>query len=251
MKKLYQTSWHGIPFESFAKLSTSHLPDSSFYTSFYENFHQKYDGFDDLDQSWVSLKRQTAGLIINNPKINKSDRILSIGCGLGLIEMALLQEGFLKLEITEVSEVPLRWVLPLVPSENVHIGFFPDCISHNEKYDFILLASVEYFLDDVEFSSLLCSVYERGLPGGTWLLIGWSFDTMSLTQRVSAGIKDLVRLVLDKVGIRKRGQLWGYLRRPKEIHRAMRVAGFTHLRDGTLDTDTRWDTYWIEATKNG
>lgn len=251
MKKLYQTSWHGIHFESFAKLSKSHLPDSSFYASFYENFHRKYRGVDDLDQSWVSLKRQAAGLITNNPKIKKSDRILSIGCGLGLIERVLFQEGFLNVEITEVSEAPLRWVLPLLPSENVHVGFFPDCIPHNDKYDFVLLASVEYFLDDVEFSSLLRSVHNRLLPGGMCLLISWSFDTMCLSQRLTAGIKNLVRLMIDKAGIKPRGQFWGYIRRPEEFHRAMAAAGFKHFRDATLDTNTRWDTYWIEATKNG
>lgn len=251
MRKLYQTSWHGIPFESFAKLSTSHLPDSSFYATFYEKFHRKYRGFDDLDKSWASLKRQVAELIINNLKIKKSDRIISIGCGLGLIEMVLLQEGFLNLEVTEVSEAPLRWVRPLVPSENVHIGFFPDCIPHNEKYDFVLLASIEYFLDDVELSGLLRSVHDRLLPRGTCMLISWSFDTMRLPQRLVAGIKDLVRHLIDKAAARSRRQFWGYIRRPEEFHQAMRAAGFTHLRDGTLDTKTHWDTYWIEAAKNG
>lgn len=251
MRKLYQTSWHGIPFESFAKLSTSHLPDSSFYASFYETFHRKYQSTDDLDQTWVSLKNQAAGLIINNPKLKKSDRILSIGCGLGLIEMALWKEGFLNLEITEVSKAPLRWVLPLMPSGSVHIGFFPDCILHNDKYNAILLSGVEYFLDDVEFTRLLHSVHERLLPRGLCMLISWSFDTMRLSQRFMAGIKGFVQLVMDKSGVRTRGQFWGYIRCPEEFHRAMRGAGFTHLRDGKLDTKTSWDTYWIEATKKG
>lgn len=251
MRKTYQTSWHGISFESFAKLSMSRLPDSSFYENFYDNFHRKYSCFDDLDQSWVSLKRQVARWIISNSKIRKTDRILSVGCGLGLIEMVLLQEGFLKLEITEVSEVPLRWILPLVPVENVHIGFFPDCISHNEKYDFVLLAGIEYFLDDVEFSKLLYSVHERLLPGGMCMLISWSFDTTRLPKRLVTGFKYLVRHVIDRAGLRTRGQFWGYIRRPEEFYRAMSAAGFTHICDGTLDTNTNWDTYWIEATKNG
>jgi 2-polyprenyl-3-methyl-5-hydroxy-6-metoxy-1,4-benzoquinol methylase len=251
VRKLYQTEWHGIPFESFAKLSMSNLPDSSFYTAFYEILHGKYRGFDDLDQSWVSLKRQVAGLVKNNPKVRKGDRILSIGCGLGLIEMELMQAGFLRLEITEVSEAPLRWVRPLVPSENVHIGLFPDCIPHNEKYDFVLLAGVEYFLDDVEFSNLLRSVHNRLLPGGMCMLISWSFDTMPLSHRLIEGIKDFVRHVIYKVIGKTRGQFWGYIRRPEAFHRAMRNTGFTHLHDGMLDTNTCWDTYWIEATKNG
>lgn len=249
MRKFYQTSWHGIPFESFARLSATRLPDSSFYTSFYEALHRKYKGFDDLDQTWVSLKLQTAGLIINNPKIKKSGRIISIGCGLGLIETALLKNGFSCLEITEVSEAPLRWILPSFSSEKVHIGLFPDCIPHSEKYDVVLLASVEYFLDDAQFSSLLRSVHDRLLPGGLCMLISWSFDNMSLRQRLSAGVNDVVRYIMDKSGVRKRGQFWGYNRHPDEFRRAMEAVGFIDLRDGTLDTNTAWDTYWIEATK--
>jgi hypothetical protein len=250
VRKFYQTSWHGIPFQSFASLSSCHLPDSSFYASFYENFHQKYHGFDDLDQSWVSLKRQAAGLIINHPNINKNDRILSVGCGLGLIELALLQEGFLNLEITEVSGTPLRWILPSIPSENVHIGFFPECLPHKNKYRFILLASVEYFFNKVEFLRLLGAVHDRLLPGGRCMLISWSFDTSSQMQRMITGTKDFLHLIVDKIGIVTRGQFWGYIRRPEEFRQAMSSAGFTKVCDGTLDTNTHWDTYWIEAAKN-
>jgi len=226
------------------------LPDSSFYASFYENFHRKYEGFDNLDKAWRSLKEKTARFIINNPNIKKEDRILSIGCGLGLIEMALLQEGYHKLEISEVSEAPLRWILPLMPSGSTHIGFFPDCIPHNNKYNTILLASVEYFLDDVEFSRLLHAVHERLQSGGLCILISWSFYDGPLPQRLVIGFKDLIRLLLDKAGIKSRGQLWGYIRRPAEYHNIVRNAGFTGLRDGMLDTNTRWNTYWIEAIKN-
>ena len=251
MRKQYETIWHGIPFESFVTLSISHLPDPSFYARFYEILHQKYRGVDDLDQSWVSLKRQVAGLITNNPKIKKSDRILSIGCGLGVIEMALLQEGFLNVEITEVSEAPLRWVRTLLPSENVHVGFFPDCIPHNEKFDLVLLASVEYFLNSIELLKLLRSVHNRLLPGGTCLLVSWSFDIMPLAQRLILRLKNLVRPLIYKEAGRHYVQFIGYFRRPVEFRRAMRAAGYVDCRDGMLDKKTHWDTYWIEATKNG
>jgi SAM-dependent methyltransferase len=249
VRKQYEIIWHGIPFESFATLSASHLPDSSFYTRFYEILHQKYSGVDDLDQSWVSLKRQVAGLVTNSPKIKKSDRILSIGCGLGLIEMVLLQEGFLNVEITEVSETPLRWVRPLFPSENVHVGFFPDCIPHNEKFDLVLLASVEYFLKNAELLNLLRSVHNRLLPGGTCLLVSWSSDIMNLPQHLMSRAKDLIRPLIYKKAGKRYGQFIGYLRRPAEFRRVMQAAGYFHYHDGMLDTKTDWNTYWIEATK--
>ena len=115
----------------------------------------------------------------------------------------------------------------------------------------MLLSGVEYFLDEIEFLRMLRYVHERLLPGGMCMLISWSFDTTRLSQRFMAGIKDLARHVIEMAGVRTRGQFWGYIRRPEEFHRVISAAGFTHLRDGTLDTNSRWDTYWIEATKNG
>jgi SAM-dependent methyltransferase len=251
MKKLYQTSWHGIPFNSFAKPSATDLPEASFYDSFYEIFHKKYKNIDDLDPSWVSLKRQAADFIIHNPNIKKSDRILSIGCGLGLMEMMLLKEGFSNLEVTEVSEAPLRWIRSLIPPENVHVGFFPDCVPSEKRYDFILLAGVEYFLDEAQFLSLLRSVHESLLPGGVCMILSWSSDILNPVQRLFTGTKELIQNIMQRCGIRQRGQFWGYLRRPDEFRRALEAAGFRDLRDGTLDTKTMWNTYWIEAVKKG
>jgi 2-polyprenyl-3-methyl-5-hydroxy-6-metoxy-1,4-benzoquinol methylase len=250
VRKQYETIWHGIPFESFATLSVSRLPDPSFYARFYEILHQKYRDVDDLDASWLNLKRQVAGLITNNPKIKKGDRILSVGCGLGIIEMALLQEGFLNIEITEVSEAPLRWVRPLFPLKNVHVGFFPDCILHNEKFDVVFLASVEYFLEKEELFNLLRAVHDKLLPGGTCLLVSWSFDIMSFSSHLILRAKDFLRPLLYKEAGRRYGQFIGYFRRPAEFRRAIRSAGFKQVRDGMLDTKTNWNTYWIEATKN-
>jgi len=251
MRKFYQTAWHGISFESFAKLSASELPDASFYTSFYEALHRKYKGMHDLDPTWVSLKSRIAEFIANHPRIKKGGRTISVGCGLGLIEMALVKEGFAHLEITEVSQEPLYWSLPSFPPENVHIGFFPDCICHREKYDLVLLIGVEYFLNEAEFSNLLRAAHERLLPGGICLLVSWSFDTMSPSQRLWARVKDSVRYRMDRLGIKKCGQFWGYVRRLDEFRRPLAAAGFTDLREGILrDAKASWNAYWIEATKN-
>ncbi len=241
--------WHGIPFESFARLSATNLPDSSFYTRFYELLHHKCRSIDDLDQSWVRLKRQVAGLIINNPEFKKSDRILSVGCGLGLIEMVLLQEGFCNVEITEVSETPLKWVRPLLPVKNVHVGFFPDCIPHNEKYDLVLLISVEYFLNKKELLNLLRSVHDRLMPGGACLLVSWSFDIVSFPDRLLLKIKDYVRQWIYMKKEHHKVQFIGYLRLPSEFRRAMRAAGYVNCRDGMLDKETHWNTYWIRGNK--
>ena len=56
MKRLYQKQWHGIPFSSFAEISSKKLADSEFYDKFYREFFKKYNDFNEIDQWWQDLK---------------------------------------------------------------------------------------------------------------------------------------------------------------------------------------------------
>jgi hypothetical protein len=58
-----------------------------------------------------------------------------------------------------------------------------------------------------------------------------------------------VKFILDRCGIRKRGQFWGYKRNSKDFFEAMAAAGFGQIADGFLEKKTPWDTYWIEGKK--
>ena len=52
------------------------------------------------------------------------NNILSIGCGIGIIEKNLFENGFSSLEVTDISNDPLKW---------------------------LYLSSVEYFFNQNEF----------------------------------------------------------------------------------------------------
>ena len=63
---MYQKEWHGILFNSFAKVSSRKIADGAFYTKFYKEFFQKYSEIEDLDSEWVKLKRKSMEYIENN-----------------------------------------------------------------------------------------------------------------------------------------------------------------------------------------
>jgi len=260
MKKFYQTEWHGIPFNSFARLSSKELADAAFYAAFYAKFFEKYRDWSDLRPDWVKLKLQAMDHIAGHKAFRKDIKALSIGCGLGIMEKALLDAGYENLELTEVSDIPLRWVLTHFDKEKVHIGFFPECLPHDRFYDFIFLSGVEYFFDQKELIKFLKAVKGRLRPGGTCLMISWSYEFKAqlagLPSRVVNTAKKIAYSLLAffklKPAIRsKPKQFWGYLRHRGDFREAMKAAGFIQLKDGFLEKKTNWDTYFIEGISGG
>jgi len=251
MRRFYEKEWQGIPFGSFVKMSATKLADASFYASFYEAFFKKYKRSEDIDPKWLEFKLQAVKLLKEYGRFKKEAAILSIGCGLGIMEKPLIEEGYSNLEITEVSEVPLRWLLPYIDPDKVHIGFFPGCIAADKLYDFIYLSSLEYCFDQDQLIDFLKAVADHLSPGGICLLISVSSEpaTPFKWTQVYAVLKDFIKFILDKIGLRKRGQFFGYIRNRDDFYHAMTSAGFKQLKDGFLDKKTRWDSYWIQGSK--
>jgi SAM-dependent methyltransferase len=252
MRKLYQTEWHHIPFRSFARPSSTELATSSFYERFYEVFFEKYRDWGELDEAWVRLKLLTMEFIYGHPLVASGKSILSVGCGIGIIEKALLDKGLRNLEVTEVSVAPLRWLLPHLSSEKVHIGFFPGCVPKDKRFDFIYLSSVEYFLDDVQFVGILKAVKRYLLTNGVCLILSTAFESETATTRRQIALDSLKgcgNLLLEVCGFRKKKekQFWGFLRNKTDFAKAMALAGYLGIRDGFVDTESPITTYWIEG----
>ena len=175
MKKLFQSHWHNINFKSFYSVSKYQLPDSTFYEKFYKIFHEKYDSFDDLDKEWVNDKLKYVEIFKKSSKFKPDSKILSIGCGTGLIERHLIQNYSLKnIEITEVSELPLKWIKKYISPQKIHIGYFPECIKHANKFDLILLTGIDYVFTDTEFITFIKNVNKSLKQDGECVLISIS-----------------------------------------------------------------------------
>jgi len=250
MKKMYQSVWHAIPFTSFTAVSSKELAGADFYASFYERFFKIYKKLDDLDPLWIKLKMQIPEFLKRDIKFRKDAAILSIGCGLGFVEKALFEEGFKGLEVTEVSKEPIQWLLPFIPKEHVHIGFFPECVSAGCRYNYIYLAGVDTFFTQIEFIKFLKAIANHLSPDGRCMIISWSFMPSDIISRIVLNCKDMVRLLLDKLGLKKRGQFWGYIRDIKELHSALVAAGFINIKESFFEKRTPWDTYWISGDKS-
>ncbi len=247
MRKLFQKEWHGIPFKDFVVTSSSCLPDLQFYKSFYSCFLSKYHDWGDLDPEWVKLKLETAGLLESQFKAEKNTKILSLSCGLGVIEKELVRKGYSNLSITETLIEPLAWIRKYVPQENIFIGFFPDCLPKNYTYDIIYLAGAEYFLDQDELILLLKEAKSRLSDGGRCILVSWSFEPATFLNKMMSIAKYFLKYFFQVLHIKDRGQFWGYSRNQSDFHNAFVEAGFNIKEDGVLKKDTQWDTYWISA----
>jgi hypothetical protein len=58
--------------------------------------------------------------------------------------------------------------------------------------------------------------------------------------------KDAVKWLLDKIGLRSRGQFWGWMCSRQEYRAIMQQAGYSAMTDGFVETPHQ-RTYWIKG----
>ena len=54
--------------------------------------------------------------------------------------------------------------------------------------------------------------------------------------------------MLDSIGLRSRGQFWGWMRTRDEYRSLVNDAGFSEIKDGYIEISGQ-PTYWIEGQK--
>lgn len=249
MRKIFQDDWHGILFKDITVPSSKVLAGPEFYRNFYKYLSAKYNGWSELEPEWVGLKIATANLLESRFPAQKSIKILSISCGLGVIEKKIFEDGYDKIDITESADEPLAWIKKHLPRENIFTGIFPDCVPDNRSYGVIFLAGAEYFLNRDELVLLLKKIKGRLSEDGKCILVSWSFEPDGILNKAVALFKDAVKYTAHILHFKDRGQFWGYSRNRSDFHDAMIAAGFCDIEDGLLKKETRWDTYWIDGKK--
>ena len=82
---------------------------------------------------------------------------------------------------------------------------------------------------------------------GSILVISASLLEDEPVKRLLVSLKDVAGYALEQVGVRKRGQFWGWMRSRKEYRALMQGIGLNSLEDGTLITPYQ-DVYWIKCS---
>ena len=230
MKKFYQDEWHEIYFKDFAEPSLN-LPEKSFYNTYYDIFFKKYNNFNQLEPGWVSYKIEIANFI--KSIINDGDNILSIGCGVGIVEDFLVKSmDSLKITALEPSINATKWIRD-IPNISLVDGYFPEAL--NKKIDFNLAYAnnIDYVFNEEEYESFLKSVIEYGIKD--FLVItsaNYNLKTaLSLSIKSTLGSLKIIKKLSE-------GQFWGYLRTKKEHKKALLDAGFKDIEMLKLGKDT-------------
>lgn len=226
MLKIYQKSWHSINFcDLEIEISKENLPSDNFYVEFYKKFSEKYDNLDNLDQNWLTLKKNAADQISKYLGNSKDLSILSVGAGLGIIERRLFDLGYQNLYIHEVSETATLYSKEFIKSQNIFIGNFPNCVNSKERFDYILLGGIEYLFDDAELLKLLQDVERLMHKKSKLIILSWSIEKENIFFKIKHKIKNL----LIDFGLLNPGQFWGYSRGLKELSELANNVGFKSL----------------------
>ena len=247
MKPIFVKQWHGIALNTVKGFNAKEIPGKEFYADFYRKFFQTHENWDDLDSDWVDHKVNSARFI--QGRLKGMERVLSIGCGIGIIEKYLLDSGAKDLEIQEVSEEPLKWIRPLFSSEVVHIGRLPECQDHSRKYDYIFLSCVDYCFEFHERIEFLDEIKGLLNQTGRCLVIAPTFHLSNFEcSELKLWIMFKIKKILSALRIYDLGQFVGWRRHKNEFHHAMVSAGFNVREEGFLNKDAMFSkTYWIEG----
>jgi len=76
-------------------------------------------------------------------------------------------------------------------------------------------------------------------------MISASFLDESAWQVLVRSTKAFVKWLLERFGLYKKGQFWGWCRTRGEYQNLMRAAGFSQMSDGFVESPHHQRTYWI------
>ena len=237
MIKMYQKEWHGIDFKSFSTSDINNIPGRDFYDDFYHKFFNKFSCFDDLDPEWVDYKIAIARKLIR--EIGEKKNILSIGCGIGIVEEHIAKKiPDINLVVTEPSANVSRWISS-VPNIDVIDGYFPEALSENLRFDMAYANGIDYVFNNNEYKDFLKSIIEYGIK--EFVMVSVSY----YRPGIKSYIKQNAKKILNILGLYSLGQFWGYMRTIDEQKKLLFKAGFSTV-ELTFQSN---DTIIIKANK--
>ena len=232
--KFFQQEWFG---ESLAhhrdklNLPKGALASSEIYTSIYESLLDH--NFRNISEEWISKKLTLIPLIsdiINQEKIDP--KILSIGCGLGIIEHELIKLGF-SVDMQECQDISTKYVFERFPNDFIGHKFYNSFdlsdISDNQ-YSVIISVTSTYCLSDDVLKIFLSKVNNLLTKDGIFI---W-YETVLTAQ-------DLYSYFRQLFSARDEDVFWGWKRSVGDFYNRMSANGFAlkeHLYLDALNCPT-------------
>lgn len=224
MKRMWQSDWFGIKFTDLTRPNPLVRANSNFYDKLYTRLFDIYDNYDQLPDNWKQEKKKSAQWI--RLKLDTGSSILSVGCGIGAIEKALIDLGISpnRITVTDTSEKSLSWIRDELPYQHTLVGEIPACIPEGKTYDAVILSAVEYALNNAQLLGLLASINDLLNVNGKLLLI--SASVMNDHLSMFSIIKSYLYLLFHSIAKKEMPQFWGFERRPDEIISLLVTSGY-------------------------
>jgi len=218
--ELFQTEWNNISLTDIAqKLDLN--PDDVAAHHFYNEFYiQLKDNNYVIDSDWKIKKEQMTLLLkqkIDELSKYKRIKVLSIGAGLGLIELPLIIDGY-DIELQECQAESFEYIKSQISIKEWITNDFSDLPA--DSYDLIYMSIVSYVFDLPTYKEVLknCS---RILKKGGKLIIWDPRCPNPIVYKTKTFIKHLLNF--------PRGVKWGWAR-SCSLHTALaEKAGFTEF----------------------
>lgn len=228
---MYQTEWFGFRFSETGWTPGKDLAGVRFYECFYRYLFTQFSAWSDLPSAWRDEKQPVVDFLYRSMHAG-AKTLLSVGCGIGFVEHELLQRGVPpeNLFLNEISEKPLSWIRRDLAHERIYVGRIPECLPPGKKWDIVYLGNIDYALGQEDLVNLLKVLRTRLHLGGKCILVTTAaVPDQSVWQAITYIAKACGRGILESLGIRERGQFWGWNRTPGELEAAFRAAGYSRF----------------------
>jgi len=174
-EKMFQTEWQGLHFEDLGiEISRNQLPDSKFYSKFYNALCEKYSSYEQLEKKWVSQKVNTATSLMEYCR--PGSNILGYGCGIGLIEQLMafcLPSSSVHGYDFASNFSHFLETSPAKDLENLRLfsGSEDPLVESSKQYDVIFACQLLYALKVDDIEDLLANISSNLAIGGEFIIV--------------------------------------------------------------------------------
>lgn len=230
----YQERWFGINLKELSKqevLSIESVASEKLYHHVYKKLIE--DDRNLITDDWIKNKHNLSEWLYNfiHEKNLQQSSILSVGCGLGIVEQPLVKKG-IKIDLQECQDVSIQYFQKNYPSEFEKIKFINSLDLkeiEDDSYDAVMAITSTYCLSDQVLSEFLHTVHRILRKNGIFI---W-YETVLNVNNVVQSLKNKLR------GRKQEGILWGWKRSKKNLVSKALKHNFVHQESYYFDRNNK------------